>query len=131
MKKFKININPGLKDEHYEVLKHMGSEDKDGVKAHLIIVVNELEDDNFKSFNIKEIYGIHNWPGLKLGKIGISTGVIMGGDDNYIIKITGKGGHGALPENTINPIFYIDVVIFEKLEKLFGGFYVSRNDYKL
>lgn len=70
-----------------------------------------LEDDNFKSFNIKEIYGIHNWPGLKLGKIGISTGVIMGGDDNYIIKITGKGGHGALPENTINPIFYINKVL--------------------
>lgn len=56
MKKFKININPGLKDEHYEVLKHMGSEDKDGVKAHLIIVVNELEHDDFKRDNNDLIY---------------------------------------------------------------------------
>lgn len=56
MKKFKININPGLKNEHYEVLKHMGSEDKDGVKAHLVIVVNELEDKNFKRDNNDLIY---------------------------------------------------------------------------
>ena len=40
MKKFKININPGLKDQHYEVLKHMGSETKEGLKSHLVIVGN-------------------------------------------------------------------------------------------
>ena len=56
MKQFKININPGLKNEHYEVLKHMGSEDKDGVKAHLIIVVKELPHDKYKRDNNDLIY---------------------------------------------------------------------------
>ena len=56
MKKFKININPGLKNEHYEVLKHMGSETKEGIKSHLIIVVNELKDKHFKRDNNNLIY---------------------------------------------------------------------------
>ena len=56
MKKFKININPGLKDQHYEVLKHMGSETKEGVKSHLVIVVNELKDNNFIRDNNNLIY---------------------------------------------------------------------------
>ena len=56
MKKFKININPGLKDQHYEVLKHMGSETKEGVKSHLIIVVNELKDNDFIRDNNNLIY---------------------------------------------------------------------------
>ena len=56
MKKFKINISPGLKNEHYEVLKHMGSETKTGVKSHLVIIVNELEDKYFKRDNNDLIY---------------------------------------------------------------------------
>ena len=56
MKKFKININPGLKDEHYEILKHMGSETKTGIKSHLVIVVNELKNKNFQRKNNDLIY---------------------------------------------------------------------------
>lgn len=56
MKKFKINISPGLKDEHYEVLKHIGSETKTGIKSHLVIVVNELKDKIFKRDNNDLIY---------------------------------------------------------------------------
>ena len=92
MKKFKININPGLKDEHYEVLKHMGSEDKDGVKAHLIIVVNELDDDNFKRDNNNLIYKKEIFLGNSL--IGAEWELNFINGDKLFIKETEIIKHG-------------------------------------
>tara|TARA_Y100000389_G_scaffold186194_2_gene206297 strand:- start:244 stop:2130 length:1887 start_codon:yes stop_codon:yes gene_type:complete len=70
-----------------------------------------LNDPKFQNLNIKEIYGIHNWPSLDIGTIGISDNVIMAGDDNFEITITGKSGHSAMPELAINPIRYISILL--------------------
>jgi amidohydrolase len=70
-----------------------------------------LEDNFFKTLKIDEIFAIHNWPDLEIGKIGISESVIMGGDNNFSIKIIGKGGHGAMPEHAINPNHYVNKVV--------------------
>lgn len=48
--------------------------------------------------------GMHIWNEKPLGWFGISPGPIMAGADFFEIQITGKGGHGALPENTKDPI---------------------------
>lgn len=70
-----------------------------------------MKNSFFNSLEIQEVYALHNWPDLKVGQIGISEGAIMGGDNSFIIEIIGMGGHGAMPEQTINPNNYIGTVI--------------------
>lgn len=48
--------------------------------------------------------GMHIWNEKPLDWFGISPGPIMAGADFFEINITGKGGHGAIPENTKDPI---------------------------
>ena len=78
-----------------------------------------IDNDYFKSLEVQEIYALHNWMELNVNEIGISDNVIMGGDDNFSIKIIGKGGHGAMPEYSINPNNYIGRVInnLKEIEK--------------
>lgn len=64
----------------------------------------------FRKFPIREVYAVHNWPDLDLGKIAISDHTIMCGDSEIFVTIRGKGGHAAIPENVINPIKYINIV---------------------
>ena len=51
-----------------------------------------------------EIYGLHNWPGLTLGTIGMRAGPFMAAADRFDITVTGKGGHAAYPHLCIDPI---------------------------
>lgn len=48
--------------------------------------------------------GLHLWNSLPVGVIGISDGATMAGSSILRIKITGKGGHGALPQATVDPV---------------------------
>lgn len=55
-------------------------------------------------FNIKQVYGIHNFPGAELGKFHTTPGPIMAAVDMVTITITGRGGHGAMPHETADPV---------------------------
>lgn len=48
---------------------------------------------------VEEIYGIHLWPDVPLGKIGMKPGPIMAQMCDFNIDIIGKGGHGAKPQD--------------------------------
>ncbi|WP_339097259.1 M20 family metallopeptidase [Deinococcus sp. VB343] len=48
--------------------------------------------------------GLHLSSGLPAGKVGIRAGAFMASPDMLTLKIIGKGGHGAQPEQTIDPI---------------------------
>ncbi len=63
-----------------------------------------LEDGLVERFGITEFYGLHNLPGLAAGRFGIREGGIMAATDEFQITIEGKGGHAALPHNTVDPI---------------------------
>lgn len=63
-----------------------------------------LEDGLFDTFPCDAIYALHNWPGLKPGTIGINPGPMMAAADRFNITITGRGGHGAHPYQTIDPV---------------------------
>jgi hippurate hydrolase len=56
-----------------------------------------IEDGLFDRFPVESVYGMHNWPGLQPGTIGLSPGPMMAAADKVTIEITGKGGHGAHP----------------------------------
>ncbi len=53
---------------------------------------------------IKAIYGLHVFPEMEAGKVGFREGLYMASCDELHLKIVGKGGHAALPENCIDPI---------------------------
>ena len=63
-----------------------------------------LEDGLIEKFDIAEVYGMHNWPGMPVGTFGIRSGGIMAATDRFYIDITGKGGHAARPQQTVDPI---------------------------
>jgi hippurate hydrolase len=63
-----------------------------------------LQDDLFQRFPCNAVYGMHNRPGMPVGKYGISPGTAMAGGGFFDITITGKGAHGARPEQSIDPV---------------------------
>ena len=63
-----------------------------------------LKDDLFQRFPCNAVYGMHNRPGMPVGKYGISPGTAMAGGGFFDITITGKGAHGARPEESIDPV---------------------------
>jgi len=63
-----------------------------------------IEEGLFDKFPMDEVYALHNWPYLPVGKIGLRKGPIMANVDIFDIKITGNGGHAAIPQNTCDPV---------------------------
>ncbi len=48
--------------------------------------------------------GLHLWNYLPVGKIGVADGPIMAGSNSFTITLRGKGSHGAIPQDAIDPI---------------------------
>jgi len=53
--------------------------------------------------DVDEIFGIHVWRELPSGVLGTRKGAFLASSDQFIITITGKGGHAASPEQTFDP----------------------------
>jgi len=53
---------------------------------------------------VDEAYGLHVASGHDAGVIGIKTGTMLANADLFSLTITGKGGHGGIPDTTIDPI---------------------------
>ena len=52
----------------------------------------------------QSIFGQHVHPPLEVGKIGLKGGQYMASADELFMTIRGRGGHGALPQDCIDPI---------------------------
>jgi len=63
-----------------------------------------IEDGLFDRFPVKAVYGMHNWPQMKPGTVGVNPGPMMAAADRITIEITGKGGHGAHPYLAVDPV---------------------------
>jgi amidohydrolase len=63
-----------------------------------------LNDGLFARFPCDAIYGLHNRPGLPVGQFATSKGVRLAGGAFFDIIITGKGAHGARPQESIDPV---------------------------
>ena len=73
--------------------------EEDGGGANIM-----LQEGLFEKFRPDEVYGLHNWPNLEVGKFSVTAGPVMAAPDRFILTITGKGGHGAMPHTCIDPI---------------------------
>ena len=63
-----------------------------------------VEEGIMDRFDIAEVYALHNVPGLDLGRVLTTPGPIMAAVDEFTIHIQGRGGHGAMPHETADPI---------------------------
>jgi len=63
-----------------------------------------IDDGLMTRWNIDEVYGMHNYPGMPVGEFAIRKGALMAATDEFHVKITGRGGHAAKPHETIDPI---------------------------
>ncbi|WP_426608257.1 M20 aminoacylase family protein [Pantoea anthophila] len=63
-----------------------------------------IEDGLFTRFPMDEIYGAHNMPGIPAGCFATRAGGIMASEDNFVIRIRGKGSHAARPQMGRDPL---------------------------
>ncbi|MCA1510535.1 M20 aminoacylase family protein [Bradyrhizobium sp. NBAIM01] len=55
-------------------------------------------------FSITKVFGLHNVPGIEVGKFGICHGPIMAALDEFDLIVKGRGGHAAKPHEAIDPV---------------------------
>lgn len=63
-----------------------------------------MEDGLFDRFPVQAVYGMHNWPAMRPGTVGLNAGPMMAAADRVTIEVSGRGGHGAHPYQTIDPV---------------------------
>jgi hippurate hydrolase len=58
----------------------------------------------FERFPCDTVFGMHNRPGLPVGKFEIRPGAMMAGGAFFDITVNGRGAHGARPEESTDPV---------------------------
>lgn len=82
-------------------------------KVHLIFQPAEeglagaaamIAEGLFDRFPCDEIYALHTWPQAELGFVGTTPGVALAASNAFDIEIEGRGAHGAMPQDSIDPV---------------------------
>jgi hippurate hydrolase len=63
-----------------------------------------VKEGLFERFPMDRIFGLHNWPGAPAGIFLHAPGPVMAAVANLEATITGRGAHGAMPHNGVDPI---------------------------
>jgi len=53
---------------------------------------------------VAAVVGAHLWQPLPLGVIGVNPGPVMASPDEFTIRVQGRGGHGSMPQQTVDSI---------------------------
>jgi len=70
-----------------------------------------VEAGLFEQFPVESVYGMHNIPGIPVGAFAIKDGPIMAAFDIFEIEVIGKGGHAAIPQQTVDPIIAASQIV--------------------
>ncbi len=73
-----------------------------------------IEQGVLKNPDVTGIYGLHVFPEMECGKVGLKSGTYMASSDEIYVNFQGKGGHAAMPSQYVNPLmiasrFLLDV----------------------
>ena len=63
-----------------------------------------LEEGVLKNPDVDAIIGLHLWNNLPLGTLGVRSGALMAAVERFTLTVQGKGGHGAMPHQTVDSI---------------------------
>lgn len=103
------------------VAKRM-AEERDSIKGNLKFAfqpaeeggngaVAMIEDGVLTSPDVSAAVGLHVWNNLPVGQVGIHMGAMMAAVDEFDLIIEGRGGHGALPHQTVDSIVVASQVV--------------------
>ncbi len=94
--------------------------EEDGGGANVMVQEGVLD-----RFGISEVYALHNAPGVPEGQFYTTPGPIMAAVDTFHIHVKGRGGHGAMPHETADPVIAACGIV-QAIQTI-----VSRNHYAL
>ncbi|MFN5164976.1 MAG: M20 aminoacylase family protein [Pseudomonadota bacterium] len=63
-----------------------------------------IADGIFEKFPMDAVFGLHNWPGMQVGQVGVNPGPMLASSNGFRVVIRGKGSHAALPHTGIDPV---------------------------
>ncbi len=66
--------------------------------------IKMVEEGLFQKYPMDGVYGLHNWPKMPKGQIGLTPGPIMASSDEISITVKGRGGHAAMPHECVDPV---------------------------
>jgi hippurate hydrolase len=70
-----------------------------------------VKEGLFTRFPMERVFGMHNWPGAPEGTFLWREGPVMAAVANLEVNITGKGAHGAMPHNGVDPIVVAAAIV--------------------
>ncbi len=70
-----------------------------------------IKDGLFEKFPMDAIYGLHNMPNLPIGTFMAKAGTVSAAYDAFDIEVIGKGGHGAMPELSTDPLLAASALV--------------------
>ncbi len=63
-----------------------------------------IDDGALEGPHVERTFALHLYSGLDVGKIGVRDGAFFASADEFDLTINGKGGHGAMPDRSVDPI---------------------------
>jgi amidohydrolase len=60
---------------------------------------------------VDAIFGLHFWQSLPTGKVGMVKGPMMAQTGDFDLTVKGKGGHGSMPQQTVDPILVASQIV--------------------
>ena len=105
-------------DGHTAVLMTVAKklmEEKQKLKGNVKIIFQPAEEGGngaekmvqegvLQNPHVDAAFGLHVWTSLPVGKIALNRGALLAGVHGFEVQVVGKGGHGAAPHQTIDPI---------------------------
>jgi len=63
-----------------------------------------IEGGALENPHVDRTFALHLYTGLDVGNVGVRDGAFFASADEFIITLKGRGGHGAMPQNSMDPI---------------------------
>jgi hippurate hydrolase len=63
-----------------------------------------MDEGLFDKYPMDAVYGMHNWPGIPVGRFGVVAGPMMASSNEFRVVVKGKGAHAAQPHRGIDPV---------------------------